>query len=332
MVEPELSAYRPGEIALVTARCDPAPVEVRAAFADKPLAFFPASTEPAAGGSTPPEVLLAALAGIDLAAPPGLLEITWEAQFADGRTASGTSGLVIQPRSFPVQRLSLPRPLVEPDSASLERIRVEQARMAAILETPTPQQLWSGAFDKPVSSNSGGGFGARRVLNGRPSAPHGGLDLHAPLGAAVLAANSAVVVLVDTLYFAGKTVVLDHGLGLFTIYSHLSQVSALEGDSIPKGRVIGRVGATGRVTGPHLHWAVRLNGARVDPNTLLSVTASLASGVSSTLQNGSGTDCGPRTHHVLYAGCSAVSAPYFPEANVTTALRELVSGTDVDVQ
>jgi murein DD-endopeptidase MepM/ murein hydrolase activator NlpD len=112
-------------------------------------------------------------------------------------------------------------------------------------------------------------FGYRRVINGAPRAPHTGVDLRAPMGTEVLAANSGRVALVGNFFFSGDSLVLDHGAGLYTTYFHLSEFKVREGAEVQKGEVIGLSGMTGRVTGPHLHWGARLNGARVDPFELV---------------------------------------------------------------
>jgi murein DD-endopeptidase MepM/ murein hydrolase activator NlpD len=304
---------RPGDVVPVTAVCDAGLVEFRATLGEAAVPFFVLGgaaaevplpvegTERAAppgsaswassgspGGSSPPDgtagaglepaagaAALGALAGLDLRTAPGPLDLVWTARFADGARASGAHAIEVASRTFPVQRLRLPRRMVAPDPGALERIAREALQLAAVLSAVSPERLWGGPFAAPVPDARGGGFGARRVLNGRPADPHSGMDLRAPTGTPVQAPNAAVVALVDTLYYGGKTVVLDHGLGLFTTYSHLSQVSVMEGDSLDAGQLLGRVGATGRVTGPHLHWAVVLNGARVDPVSLMAATGGL---------------------------------------------------------
>ncbi|MFN2433491.1 MAG: M23 family metallopeptidase, partial [Gemmatimonadota bacterium] len=280
MLETDLTAYQPGDVAFVLATCDGPPAFFRARLGAVPIPFFPlpGSTPSAAADSTEPRALqpwrMGALVGIDLRADPGTAELGWTARLGPGAAAArGTTFLTLEPRQFATQRLSLPRGMVTPDPASLARIERERRLMHETLGSSVPERLWHGAFVSPIPGAAGGGFGARRVLNGRPSAPHSGMDLRGAEGTGVFASNEGIVVLVDTLYFAGKTVVLDHGLGLFTVYNHLSARSVVPGDRVERGQLIGRVGATGRVTGPHLHWAVHLNGARVDPISLLAATA-----------------------------------------------------------
>lgn len=276
-LQSDLTAYEPGDVALVVATCDEAPTFFRARSRGATVPFFPVEVGPADGGlehDHRPPATFAAVVGIDLAAPAGTTELTWSARLKGGAAAArGALLLRVAGRSFPVQRLRVAPRFAEPDSAALVRVAAERRRMERALATRSPERLWGGAFVSPVAGGSGRGFGARRVLNGRPSAPHTGLDIGAEEGAPVVASNAGVVVLADTLYLAGKTVVVDHGLGLLTTYSHLSQKSVLVGDRLERGQMLGRVGATGRVTGPHLHWAAHVNGARVDPLSLMAATA-----------------------------------------------------------
>jgi murein DD-endopeptidase MepM/ murein hydrolase activator NlpD len=129
--------------------------------------------------------------------------------------------------------------------------------------------LWTGPFQVPLDGGGPGrNFGHRRVFNGQPRAPHGGADLRASVGTPVRAANRGRVVLAEDLFFSGNAVFLDHGFGLYTVYLHLSEMRKKPGDVVEAGEVLGLAGATGRVTGPHLHWGARILDARVDPFTL----------------------------------------------------------------
>jgi len=177
----------------------------------------------------------------------------------------------IRAKSYPVQRLTLPPDKVNPPPEAMERIEREakltQAQFA--LYTPlqaSPFPLLLPAVG-PVSSN----FGLRRVLNGVPKSPHAGLDVAAPLGATVKAPAAGRVSLVGDFYFTGNVVFIDHGAGMVSMMCHLSAVDVHDGDFVQRGQRIGRVGATGRATGPHLHWAVSLNDERVDPSMLLKL-------------------------------------------------------------
>jgi murein DD-endopeptidase MepM/ murein hydrolase activator NlpD len=130
--------------------------------------------------------------------------------------------------------------------------------------------LWEGPFVAPVPGPSNSAFGRLSVFNGKPGSRHQGADFQANAGTPVIAPNAGVVVLASDLYFSGNTVVVDHGEGLFSLMAHLSRVAVEPGASVGKGDRLGDVGATGRVTGPHLHWAVRLGGVSVDPLSLMA--------------------------------------------------------------
>jgi murein DD-endopeptidase MepM/ murein hydrolase activator NlpD len=136
----------------------------------------------------------------------------------------------------------------------------------------TPR-LWNGPFVLPVADPANSNFGSRTIFNGQPRSPHGGVDFASAAGTPVAAAGGGRIAIADDLFFTGNTIVIDHVLGLFSVLEHLSAMSVVEGDVVERGSTVGRVGATGRVTGAHLPWGVRLNGARVDPMSLLAAVA-----------------------------------------------------------
>lgn len=177
--------------------------------------------------------------------------------------------LHVKKRTFPTEHLSVPAVFDRFDQATLKRIRREQRKMSNLWSRSSRRRLWQGQFVVPVPGEKTSAFGRRRVINGTPRSPHSGVDLRAALGAPILAANHGTVVLRDEFFFNGKSIVLDHGWGFYTMYFHLSDFRLEEGSQVRKGEVIGWVGMTGRVTGPHLHWGARLNEARVDPFELL---------------------------------------------------------------
>lgn len=214
----------------------------------------------------------AALAGIDLEAKPG--KFPWRIGAIDERgnpvRVSGT--LEAKARTFPVQHLTLPKELVDLDAPTLKRVEGESTRLRTVYQTVTPERFWRGRFTKPVGvADSGEGFGARRIINGQPRAPHSGVDYSADAGTPVVAANTGRVALVAEYFFPGRLVVLDHGLGLFTLYFHLERVDVQEGEGVERGQVLGTVGATGRATAPHLHFGAHLRQARIDPSLLLTL-------------------------------------------------------------
>lgn len=214
----------------------------------------------------------AALVGIDIEVRPG--RTPWRIGVVDaggaGRQLRGH--VAVKQRRFPVQRLTLPRGMVELDPDTERRAEGEAARLRALYETATPERLWRGPFTRPVSGDGPGeGFGARRIINGLPRMPHTGLDYSAAQGTPVVAANRGRVALVGDFFFPGRLVALDHGLGLYTLYMHLDRAEVTEGALVQRGETIGLVGASGRATGPHLHFAALARTARVDPAALLGL-------------------------------------------------------------
>jgi murein DD-endopeptidase MepM/ murein hydrolase activator NlpD len=207
-----------------------------------------------------------ALVGVDLDRPPGRYPIEIEAH--DGKRLR--AALEVVPRQFPEERLTVPKAYVEPDRATLARIEREQRLLAGLWDKTAAEPYWRGTFLPPADGSPGSAFGLRRFFNGEPRSPHAGIDFRAPKGAPVRASNRGRVVLARELFFTGNTVVIDHGCGLFTLYVHLSEFGVHRRESVDRGQEIGKVGMTGRATGPHLHFAVRLGDARIDPEALLS--------------------------------------------------------------
>lgn len=210
--------------------------------------------------------------GVDLDASPGpsYAEITLE--YADGHRESRTETVVVKRRDYPTTRLSVEPKYVELSRADQARVERENEEIESIYAEVTPKPYWSEPFAAPLPGiDSGRNFGHRRIFNGQPRAPHSGADLRAATGTPVHASNSGRVVLAKNLFFSGNAVFIDHGLGVYSVYLHLSSMRVRPGDRVERGQVIGLSGATGRVTGPHLHWGVRVLGARVDPFSLLGL-------------------------------------------------------------
>lgn len=211
------------------------------------------------------------LLGIDLQDAPGTHELAVQVKAGD-RTKRLSYNVLVIKQTFPVQRLTLPKDKVDLDERSLVRVKAEQQQVRSVLEEVTRARRWAGDFVEPVHGPIAGSFGRARVINGQPRNPHNGEDISAPAGAEVVATNDGVVRLTVDHFFSGKGIYLDHGLGLYSMYFHLSEIAVRDGEEVKRGQVIGRVGASGRVSGPHLHWAIRLNGARVDPYALLKLS------------------------------------------------------------
>lgn len=211
------------------------------------------------------------LLGIDMRANPGFHQLRVIATEAKQNRFTKVSTLRVEKVSFGIQRLTLPPSKVDLDAETLQRVRREAKRVKTLLKSYRDERLWKGAFVRPVGGDVTSGFGLRRILNGQERSPHTGVDLRAPEGTPIRATNRGVVVLVDELFFSGIMVVLDHGWGMFSMYSHLSEALVHQGDRVSKGEILGLAGSTGRVTGPHLDWRIRLNGVRVDPLSLLKL-------------------------------------------------------------
>jgi murein DD-endopeptidase MepM/ murein hydrolase activator NlpD len=181
----------------------------------------------------------------------------------------GTHALTIRNKDFPEEHLSVSSKYVEPPAEVQERLARERAEVSKVYRMRTDRIQVGGAFVRPVPGEPTSIFGTRRLFNGKPRSPHPGLDLRAATGTTVKAAGAGVVGIAQDLYYSGNTVIIDHGGGLFTIYAHLSEIDVSAGDEVAAGAVIGKSGATGRVTGPHLHWGAKIGDRPFDPTALL---------------------------------------------------------------
>jgi len=215
------------------------------------------------------------LLGIDLNIRSAAYEIKVLATEGEGKVYRSGLWLKVKKADFKTQRLSLPSPMVDLDAETLERVDKEEKRLKALFRGFREERLWGGPFVRPVPGEITTGFGLRRIINDQPRSPHTGIDLRGEKGTPVSACNSGMVALVDELFFSGKSVILDHGWGIYSMYFHLSEALVGEGDRVRTGAMLGRVGSTGRSTRPHLHWAIRINGARVDPLSLVKLTEHL---------------------------------------------------------
>jgi len=186
----------------------------------------------------------------------------------DGQVVRAVREIQVQPSTYKTERLKVPERFVQPDAETLKRIEAdkEAKREAFSHQIPTPE--WSGNFRAPVNSSASEGFGTRRTFNGKLASIHRGLDYHAPEGTPIRAANGGTVVLAQELFYEGNCVILDHGEQFMTLYMHLSKIQVAPGETVKQGQQIGLSGATGRATGPHLHVAVRWQGAYLDPAQL----------------------------------------------------------------
>ncbi|GEJ55878.1 M23 family metallopeptidase [Anaeromyxobacter diazotrophicus] len=251
---------RPGDAFLVHVRGELA-APPAGAVAGRDLAFFPGRHGQVA------------VAGLPVETPAGPLEVTvWaEAERGGERQALPLrAALDVAAPEFPSRALAVQREFVEPPPPELQRrIDADRAAFARAFAQPEEPPLFAGAFAWPRRARVTAGYGEQRTLNGVKPSQHYGLDLAGPAGAPVGAANDGRVVLVRDCWASGKTVILWHGAGLYTTYFHLARAAVAEGQRVRRGQKLGEVGATGRVSGPHLHWGVRVGDLYVDPRSVL---------------------------------------------------------------
>lgn len=204
-----------------------------------------------------------ALVGIDLDVKPG----------AYTASIGGTPyPLRVRPRQFRTRTLKVDEAFLNPPVSERPRIERETAEMAALWKSAGPDRLWSGPFVRPVPDAANSAFGTRSIYNGGEHRNvHTGADFISPAGRPIHAPNDGRIAIASDLYFTGNTVIIDHGLGVYSMLAHMSKLSVRQGDIVKAGQVVGLVGATGRVTGPHLHWGMRVGGAHVDPLAVLAL-------------------------------------------------------------
>jgi murein DD-endopeptidase MepM/ murein hydrolase activator NlpD len=239
----------PGDIMLVTIKNTSGPVE--GTFAGKKLFFNVAKDS------------IQAIVGIDLLTEPGNYDLDITAGNATLKRI-----VKVSKKKYPIQRLTLPKDMVELSPENEARVEREQKKIATLWPNQTDRS-WLGNFINPREGEIVTKFGVKRFINKIPKNPHTGVDVAAEEGDEVRAPNSAVVTLVDDMFYSGNSIVLDHGQGIYTMFFHLSKVLVAPGQSVKKGEAIGLVGSTGRSTGAHLHWGARVQGARVDPLELI---------------------------------------------------------------
>jgi murein DD-endopeptidase MepM/ murein hydrolase activator NlpD len=252
-------SIRPGELVVLTIATGVPPTALRVRAFDKEAVPFQVDSR-----------TWRVVVGIDLTTPPGTYMVDID---AGGGTAEdmATHALVVKPRAFPTRTITVAEGFVNPPPDTVARIQQEARELEQLWQSSAPSRLWHGPFVRPVPDPANSAFGARSIFNGQPRSPHGGADFLSPAGRPIEAPNAGRIALARNLYFTGNTVVIDHGLGLFSLFAHLSAFGVEPGALVGTGDVVGRVGATGRVSGPHLHWTVRAGGARVDPLSLLAV-------------------------------------------------------------
>lgn len=255
----------PGGVVLVTVQASQAITELEGHAFGRSVWFWPADAQ-----RTRWQGLIAA--GLD--AKPGSYTAGVKGSGASG-SATATIPLRVVPKQYQTRRLKVDPQFVNPPDTEAERIGREVKLMAQVYAHITPERLWHGRFEVPVPGEATSSFGRLSVLNGESRGRHQGADFRAATGTPVRAPNSGRIALASDLYFSGNTVIIDHGLGMFSLLAHLSKISVAEGATVARGEVVGDSGATGRVTGPHLHWALRMGEASVDPLALIAAVAKI---------------------------------------------------------
>ncbi|MBS7599646.1 peptidoglycan DD-metalloendopeptidase family protein [Pseudomonas sp. RC2C2] len=223
----------------------------------------PAATAPSARFDGKPVLVVReqdtwlAIVGLPLTQKPGTAQLT-----LGSRTLSFTVGS----KKYPEQRITLKnKRQVNPDPADLKRIDAELAEQIKAYRSFSPTLPSNLILDKPVNGPLSSKFGVRRFFNGEERNPHAGLDFAVPAGTPIKTPANGKVILIGNYFFNGNTVFVDHGQGFISMFCHMSRIDVKPGQQLSRGAVVGRVGATGRATGPHIHWNVSLNDARVDP-------------------------------------------------------------------
>ena len=210
--------------------------------------------------------------GTDLTTPPGRYKL--KISNTEGGNPEYLTVTVLS-KDHGTRRITVPREMVELDTETLSRVRKEIKAVKEVLARSTANPLWKGSWKRPVPGIVISPFGCRNIVNGMKRSPHSGVDLRAPAGTPVKVTNRGVVVLTANHFFSGKSIIIDHGGGIHSMYFHLSRISVKVGDVMEKGELIGLTGSSGRVTGPHLHFGIRLDGRRINPLKLVEISGIL---------------------------------------------------------
>jgi hypothetical protein len=266
-----------GSAGRVSVRCRQEPSNVSFVWAEHEFLCYQDIGDP---------LLFRGIVPVDMDEQQGRKAISVTAMFSDGTKESRECFFYVAKEDFPVQRLTLPESQVTLSEKNLKRYHHERGLVKKAFARGADDKIWSGGFMQPVEGRISTPFGVRRFLNGKPRSSHSGIDIAVPKGTPVAAAARGKVALTGDHFFSGNSVFIDHGMGIFTMYFHLSSIDVQPGERVDIGQTIGRAGSTGRSTGPHLHWGVRVRDQRIDPLSLISLLP--ASGLSRKKADGGG--------------------------------------------
>jgi hypothetical protein len=251
-----------GAPCLITVTLHDAASAVTGELQDHPVMFF----------ASPDHRTWFALAGIDVEVHPGNYPLMIDATLKDGTHRTLRKDVDVEEAPYEKVPLSVPDKFVEPDTAALKKIAADKLVRDKAFTNSAAKPQWSGNFRPPLHlAPQSDSFGNQRIFNGKLDSVHRGLDYRAKMRTPVAAINSGRVVLARPLYYEGGCVVIDHGLGLMSIYMHLSKIEVSVGKKVRRGQIIALSGATGRATGPHLHLGVRWEGSYLDPARLFQI-------------------------------------------------------------
>ncbi len=208
------------------------------------------------------------LMGVPAKIKPGKHKFTVYCVPPGGKAFTINSVIELKERDFRVSNLTVDPYYLEYTEEKLKRIRRESAILKKLWKVSTDEKMWEGTFPKPIDDVITQEFAVRRVFNGQHRSYHSGTDLKAAVGTPIHAANSGRVVMADDFYFSGKFIIIDHGRRVYSFYAHLSEFKVRPGDMVSKGDIIALSGDTGRISGPHLHWTIKINSVNVDPMSL----------------------------------------------------------------
>jgi murein DD-endopeptidase MepM/ murein hydrolase activator NlpD len=265
-VLPAGRVWRPGAVVRVEVRSRVPLGKVEGTGLERAIPFVVAADGRTASG----------LLGLAADVQPGDYEIAVRGEAAGGGAIEGTVTISVAKALFRSQTLRVDPRFVQPPKEELPRIEKERARLGELSHHVDHEHPWHSPFSAPLDSPVTESYGTRRTFNGELASQHRGVDLKGAMGTSIAAPGAGRVVLAEELYYTGNTVVIDHGAGVVSLLAHMSRIGVKAGDVVDAGAIVGDVGATGRVTGPHLHWSAWVGGTSIDPMSLIAAINNIA--------------------------------------------------------